>query len=43
MGLYLPSGYIDQQWIYDQAKQINAAFVIEIGARQVGKPTGLCN
>ena len=43
MGLYLPTGYLDQQWIYEQAQKIGAAFIIEIGARQVGKLTGLCS
>ena len=40
MGLYLPSGYLNQDWIYEQAKRIGAAFIIEIGARQVGKTFG---
>lgn len=40
MGIYLPSGYLNQQWIYEQAKRIDAAFIIEIGARQVGKTFG---
>lgn len=40
MGLYLDSGYLNQRWIYEQAKMINAAFVVEIGARQVGKTYG---
>lgn len=40
MGLYLDSGYLNQKWIYEQAKQINAAFIVELGARQVGKTYG---
>lgn len=40
MGLYLPSGFLNQNWIYSQAQNIGAAFVIEIGARQVGKTYG---
>lgn len=40
MGIYLPSGYLNQNYIYEQAKRINAAFIIEIGARQVGKTYG---
>ena len=43
MGLYLPSGYLNQEWIREQAQKIGAAFIIEIGARQVGKHTGLCS
>lgn len=40
MGIYLPSGYLNQNYIYEQAKRIGAAFIIEIGARQVGKTYG---
>lgn len=40
MGIYLPSGYLNQNYIYEQAKRIDAAFIIEIGARQVGKTYG---
>lgn len=40
MGLYLNSGYLNQKYIYEQAKKINAAFIIELGARQVGKTYG---
>lgn len=40
MGLYLPSGFLNQQWIYEQAQRIGAAFIVEIGARQVGKTYG---
>ena len=40
MGLYLESGYLNQKWIYEQAKAINAAFLVELGARQVGKTFG---
>lgn len=40
MGIYLPSGYLNQNYIYEQAKRIGAAFIIEIGARQVGKTFG---
>ncbi len=40
MGIYLPSGYLNQNYIYEQAVRINAAFIIEIGARQVGKTYG---
>lgn len=43
MGLYLPSGYLNQEWIHEQAQKIGAAFIVEIGARQVGKLMGLCN
>lgn len=39
-GLYLPSGYLNQKYIYDEAKRINAAFIVELGARQVGKTYG---
>lgn len=40
MGLYLDSGYLNQRWIYEQAKAIGAAFIVELGARQVGKTYG---
>ena len=35
MGLYLDSGYLNQKWIYEQAKQINAAFIVELGALEL--------
>ena len=40
MGLYLPSGFINQNYIAEEAKRINAAFVVEVGARQIGKTYG---
>ena len=40
MGMYLDSGFLNQRWIYEQAKAINAAFIVELGARQVGKTYG---
>ena len=40
MGMYLPSGYLNQQYIYEHAKRINAAFIIEVSARQIGKTFG---
>ena len=39
-GLYLPSGYLDQRYIHKEAQRIGAAFIVELGARQVGKTYG---
>lgn len=39
-GIYLPSGFLDQNYIYNEAKRIGAAFIVELGARQVGKTYG---
>lgn len=40
MGLYLHSGYLNQKWIDETADKHNINFIIEIGARQVGKTYG---
>lgn len=40
MGLYLKSGYLDQRFIQSQADKHDVNFIIEIGARQVGKTYG---
>ena len=40
MNLYLDSGFIDQQSIYKAALKNGAAYIVEIGARQVGKTYG---
>ena len=40
MKLYLDNGFLNQQSILDEAEKNNCAFIIEIGARQVGKTYG---
>ena len=38
--MYLKNGFLDQEEILKTAKENNCAFIIEIGARQVGKTYG---
>lgn len=38
--LYLESGYLNQKYIEDLADKYNISFIVEIGARQVGKTYG---
>lgn len=40
MRLYLDNGFIDQRSIYNEAMKNKCSFIIEIGARQVGKTYG---
>ena len=40
MRLYLNNGFLDQESILNEAKRNGCAFIIEIGARQVGKTFG---
>lgn len=40
MGLYLDSGFINQEWIQQVADKNNISFIVEIGGRQVGKTYG---
>lgn len=40
MGLYLENGFLNVQWLDKEAERINAAFVIILGSRQIGKTYG---
>lgn len=40
MSLYLKNGYLNFEWLDGEAARINAAFVVIIGKRQIGKTYG---